>query len=573
MRTTSWRSPVFYRIKRLWAAALCLSLGLVPVLDAEKPPAASEIRVGAVPRASAWSAIRQEYYHKPQGTKFIPLSWFLALEQKGASGDVRKPFNEAPFLGLFGFLPDRAGRDNPHGLPIGFTKTNVPGLPAYLGFNCAFCHTGQIAYTDRTTYKRHVLRIDGAPSMQFNARFVKELLEALKVTLEDARKFKRFHAAVTAQDPFYKKKTEDQLRQEVMGTLQTFVARSTLDPLEWGFGRFDALGNGGNAIFLNKYPEKLDNFRVANAPVSIPSIWGTTSYARMQWNGTAHNFLARSVAEALSAGASPQGLDLTALQWMEAAVATMEPPPWPDVFPPIDYDKAHEGQKLYRTKCQRCHEPDERADVPMLVPVADIGTDPLAAMNYANRKVDTGDGPRKPAAEVMQELTQQIIAGWLAKHPTRTAGRNPNRWQNEPGYVARPLVGVWATPPYLHNGSVPNLYQLLSPANARSQCFYVDDREYDPVRVGFLMKRCDFQSKLDDPSTGFELDTARLGNYNSGHEFTNYDNEGRAFTPEECAAFKSKPRQGVLGCELSDDQRWALIEYLKSLSDHRSTGG
>lgn len=46
-------------------------------------------------------------------------------------------------------------------------------------------------------------------------------------------------------------------------------------------------------------------------------------------------------------------------------------------------------------------------------------------------------------------------------------------------YKARPLDGVWATPPFLHNGSVPNLFQLLSPAAERSPQFYVGTFEFD----------------------------------------------------------------------------------------------
>jgi hypothetical protein len=501
-----------------------------------------------------WKTIRPMYYHKAQGTRLLPMSWFLALEQKSSTVNTVKRFANPEFLALFGFLPDDAHPDNPEGLPVGFARTKIPTLPDYLGFNCAFCHTGQITYTDPNTYRRYPLRIDGGPSMQFNARFLKELLEALKFTMEDESRRTRFVASVTQADPFYRAQEPAALIEDVRKLLSLFNDRTRLDPLEWGFGRFDALGNGGNQIFSMMYKNP-DNLRVANGPVSIPSIWGTTFYDRMQWNGAARNFLARGIAEAWSAGAIPSQLDLSELQWMEEAVAKIPAPSWPDFFPPIDHMKAAEGQRLYQKKCERCH--SESGDVPHFVSLADIGTDQVAAVNFANRKVHTGGATPQPAAQAMEQLTRDAIARAISDGVIRDAGRNENTWSHEPGYMARPLDAVWASPPYLHNGSVPNLYQLLSPVTERSKCFYVDNREYDPVRVGFALRRCDFQSRIDDPTTGFELDTARLGNYNIGHEFVGTSPRGN---DADCR----KP--GILGCLLPDHERWQIVEYLKSRS-------
>lgn len=54
------------------------------------------------------------------------------------------------------------------------------------------------------------------------------------------------------------------------------------------------------------------------------------------------------------------------------------------------------------------------------------------------------------------------------------------------GYIARPLNGIWATAPYLHNGSVPSLYDLLLPQEQRPTTFYTGSHEFDPSRVGYL---------------------------------------------------------------------------------------
>ena len=107
-------------------------------------------------------------------------------------------------------------------------------------------------------------------------------------------------------------------------------------------------------------------------------------------------------------------------------------------------------------------------------------------------------------------------------------------------YKAAPRDGVWATPPFLHNGSVPNLYEMLVPAGQRTKKFCYG-REFDPVKVG-LDTAC-------TPGT-FVLDTALRGNSNAGH------------------SFEDSPRgNGVIGPLLSDEQRWALVEYLKSIPD------
>ena len=107
-------------------------------------------------------------------------------------------------------------------------------------------------------------------------------------------------------------------------------------------------------------------------------------------------------------------------------------------------------------------------------------------------------------------------------------------------YKAAPRDGVWATAPFMHNGSVPNLYEMLIPAAERTKKFYLGG-DFDPVKVG-----------LDTTATSgtFLMDTTLLGNSNAGHSFQN------------------GPRgEGIVGPLLTDDQRWALVEYLKSIPE------
>ena len=101
------------------------------------------------------------------------------------------------------------------------------------------------------------------------------------------------------------------------------------------------------------------------------------------------------------------------------------------------------------------------------------------------------------------------------------------------------MAGVWATAPFLHNGSVPSLYQLLSPQDERSTTFYKGTFEYDPKHLGY---------RTEAFTNGFVFDTRITGNHNSGHEF-------RA----------GKLGNGVIGRLLQPQERWALLEYLKVL--------
>lgn len=116
----------------------------------------------------------------------------------------------------------------------------------------------------------------------------------------------------------------------------------------------------------------------------------------------------------------------------------------------------------------------------------------------------------------------------------------------EAQYKARPLGGVWATAPYLHNGSVPNLYEMLSPAYERDKVFYLGSRQFDPVRVGLVTNSA--------AKGSFRYDTSIPGNFNTGHEFR------AGYQPWTQGG---PPSHGNIGPEFSPHERMAIIEYLK----------
>jgi hypothetical protein len=107
------------------------------------------------------------------------------------------------------------------------------------------------------------------------------------------------------------------------------------------------------------------------------------------------------------------------------------------------------------------------------------------------------------------------------------------------GYKARPLTGIWATPPYLHNGSVPTLHDLLLPENERPRSFYTGSREFDPVKVGYVTAQSEDNAFLLEThdANGNPID----GNSNAGHDYSN--------------------------AALTEDDRRALVEYLKTIGE------
>ena len=211
---------------------------------------------------------------------------------------------------------------------------------------------------------------------------------------------------------------------------------------------------------------------------------------------------------------------------------------------------------MYEQQCAHCHvakltEPNESGKQfkeVNLIPLAEIGTDPLSATNFHQRTVNTGPlgFGLLTVADTAEYLTTQILEGQYKEHGISQEeqkewnGYRPNTIEGQLAYIARPHSGVWALAPYLHNGSIPNLFQLLSPREERENVFYVGHSEFDPKQVGFVSQKID--------ETDFKFETNIPGNSNAGHEF------------------RDGPRtNGVIGPALSDQERWDLIEYLKTL--------
>jgi mono/diheme cytochrome c family protein len=215
--------------------------------------------------------------------------------------------------------------------------------------------------------------------------------------------------------------------------------------------------------------------------------------------------------------------DLEALeptfQDIQAFFKSLEPPKYPF---PIDTAQAAQGALVFKATCVRCHGtygPDGQYPN-KIVPLDVIGTDPARSVGLSDR------------------LVAHYNKTWLgAKSPVDT---------RRIGYQAPPLDGIWATAPYLHNGSVPTLHALLKSSSRPARFTRPPSTEfdhYDKAHVGWKFKevspdelasttrRSPFQAK-------FIVDTARFGMSNGGHSF---------------------------GDDLSEQERMDLVEYLKTL--------
>jgi mono/diheme cytochrome c family protein len=536
-----------------------------------------------------WSAYQRNwFYHTSQGSELLPYKWFLALEQPRLKpfGDVPK-FADINYLGRFGFLASAADSENPAGLPVGFARDTVvdPQTGAtsdIVGLTCAVCHTGQIEYRGKA------IRIDGGTAVVDLESFQTELGYAVAFTDKIPGRFDRFATGVLGNDA--SSDAKKQLRKELKAFLAVGLKESDaaeagkLYGAANGFARTDALGRIGNFVFGTELDNV--NLRPANAPVKLPPLWYTGWFARVQYNNSIQQPMTRNVGESLGVRARVNLTDPTKLfqstvnvtnlwkmeQLLAGATAFsgLSAPVWPaETLGPIDQQKSHQGAALYRELCQSCHLPPlNSAELQQpqyweagqegrrflklnVTPLDQIGTDPREATDFANRTAVTGalGMGTVPVGRGLNTVTvkvRDLKYDALGLTPEQRREWNGYREDNATAqleYRARPLGGMWATPPFLHNGSVPTLYDLLLPADQRPKSFYTGKREFDPKRVGY--DSAEFQGgflyRVD------QAGDAHPGNSNAGHEFRNGSGKG------------------VIGRQLTDDERWSLIEYLKTL--------
>ena len=235
---------------------------------------------------------------------------------------------------------------------------------------------------------------------------------------------------------------------------------------------------------------------------------------QLHWDGNNTTVEERNKSAAFGTGTTPPTIDLARIRRVEAWIMDASPPGFGDFFP-VDRKLAAKGAPIYQQYCAACHGAsgsDFTGEyVGQVVPLAKIGTDRRRLDSYSYTLA-------------VNQATLYAGYPWRFTHFTKTHG-----------YANMPLDGLWLRAPYLHNGSVPSLRDLLEPAAKRPKAFFRGNDVYDPVRVGFV-------SNLPAANGAklFRFDTTVPGNGNGGHE-------GKAY-----------------GTDLSAADKTALVEFLKT---------
>ncbi|MEX8503806.1 MAG: di-heme-cytochrome C peroxidase [Leptothrix ochracea] len=322
-------------------------------------------------------------------------------------------------------------------------------------------------------------------------------------------------------------------------------------------------------------------------------------FGTLDWRSQRHSTLSTLIGGQDSSEATvnfESSINVRNLRRIERHLQKLKSPRWPQkILGPIDAERAQRGDRLFAKYCVSCHDEMDRdsADrrvIAQMTGVDIVKTDPKMANNSVaysgysgilrNLYVDTSVGEimlqrTAPVAALLTKADINVVAtpdpdkwrvqAWLERlydfasaffdneiKPSIKQGQYTPDTTVEPfaslqAYKARPLNGIWATAPYLHNGSVPTLDDLLLPVRRegdpkdgeyRPQTFKVGSREFDPIKVGF---RTDL---------GDLFETRFLGNTNVGHEY---------------AARPTPQKDGTVLPALTREERQDLLEYLKTL--------
>ncbi len=388
-------------------------------------------------------------------------------------------------------------------LPVGFSKRKT--LIDRVGLNCAICHAGLVR--DRpesqprliTTMPSNTVNLQGyiqfisraARDARFTAREMLPEIEALGAHLNPIETAVYRFIAIP--------RTRDALVNQAQK-----LAFLDQQP-DWGPGRVDTF-NPYKALQFNFPTDQLESEEFIGT-ADFPVIWNQKPREGLQlhWDGNNNSVDERNLSAALGAGVTPTTVDREGIKRVADWLWELPPPPYPY---PIDAAKAKAGEAIFQSTCARCHA-FSGEEVGQVVPIQDIGTDPHRLDSYT-----------------YELLANQntLFAGypWRFQHFRKTNG-----------YANLPLDGIWLRAPYLHNGSVPTVRDLLEVPGDRPTSFYRGYDVYDPTNVGFVS---DIAEEGGDRH--FKFDTTLPGNSNSGH---------------------------IYGTDLSPDKKDALIEYLKQL--------
>lgn len=539
-------------------------------------------------QGSDWTpSTRQDYYSRDQGSQIMPLSWAIALKQPNGS-----PFM-AGSLGRYGYLPNP--QSNPPGLPVGFTATNGSS-GQMLGMTCSACHTRQIEVDGQAyridggpaivDFQSYLADLDSAMGQVLASQ---EAFDAFAASVLGSVSSAQHKADLrTAVEDWYQR--YHTLISRALPSDPWGPAR--LDAVSMIFNRLTGLDIGPPPSYLIP-----GNIQEADAPVRYPFLWNAPKQDKTQWPGFANNGnellgLARNLGEVYGVFAvfhpkkdskdllkidylSQNSANFSGLGALEGLISKLGPPKWQW---PIDQALAEQGKAVFNRAeaqggCASCHGINRGAFRSLThetwtTPVQDVGTDSrqhsilqwtvqTGVLNGA--KIPFLEKPLKPSDTAFNVLGTSVVGSILQHYARDTLGKKKTSSAYAQAlytpttrplqgafhikamapsgpfpYESRVLQGIWATAPYLHNGSVPSLAELLKPASERVASFQVGPL-YDIENLGLAARQSAFGDYTLRTTDCSQRDS---GNSRCGHEF---------------------------GTQLAATEKRALLEYLKTL--------
>lgn len=436
--------------------------------------------------------------------KALPVVFADKLPQNGATG-----------WKAFGFVYEKDEHGNDLDLPVGMMRGRDMGIDRVF-INCAACH----ATTVREAADKKPKVYLGMPAARLNLGLFQQFLT--DVVLDE-----RFRPDVIVPEIARQAGGLGPV-DRVIYTLAVPIMQAQLlmigdrfmgvDSTVYGPGRVDTwnAAKAGLHFTLKDLP-----LRERLGAADFPSIWNQRKRKhradgksmQLHWTGNNDSVEERNLSAAFGTGATPSNVDHVQIGRIEEWLLDAAPPPFPF---PIDQEKAKAGAPLYYQYCASCHgksgqdfsAPDPKHDyVGFVTPIKEVGTD---RHHYDSYTYDCATVQNMNYAGTKYRFT----------HFRKTAG-----------YANAPLDGIWLRAPYLHNGSVPTLRDLLDPPEDRPKKFYRGYDVIDPVKVGY-------QSVARENGRSFdEFDTTTETRGNGGH---------------------------LWGTKLDPAQKDAIVEYMKT---------
>jgi hypothetical protein len=399
----------------------------------------------------------------------------------------------------FGFLYENDAQGRQRDLPIGIARRVHRGVEI-VWFNCATCHTGTVTQTSvdasgRQQTSRQI--IPGMPSNNLDLyRFIRFLFDA---GADERLSPDRLIPAINATGEKLGWLDEAMYRFIVIPRVREglLMRRSRLLPVfaaqpDWGPGRVDTF-DPYKFINANMALSSLDpNELIGTADFPAVFDQGPREGMHLHWDGNNTSLRERNLSAAIGAGVTPDTVDHESIDRTARWLLDRKPPPSPYRPEPTAVAR---GRDAYMRSCAECHGYQgpqgyvfAGAKIGQVDPIDELGTDRHRLDSYTERL------RAFQLAELFKGTKDQF------KHFEKTNG-----------YANVPLDGLWLRSPYLHNGSVPTLADLLEPPARRPVTFVRGRDTLDANRGGFTAPSCESQ-----PS-GFCFDTRLPGNSNSGH--------------------------------------------------------